>query len=76
MGATNPAIRAAASQAIAATQHTMQQQGRRTTSLKASVEATKKTEQWPALSESLSSSSQSALDTSQGGISRSQRVKK
>ena len=66
----------AAAQAIAATQQSMQQQGRRTTSLKASVEATKKTENWPPLSESLSSSSQSAADTSHGSTSRSQRVKK
>ena len=66
----------AAAQAIAATQQSMQQQGRRTTSLKASVEATKKTENWPPLSESLSSSSQAAADTSHGSTSRSHRVKK
>ncbi|XP_067935879.1 inhibitor of growth protein 3-like [Watersipora subatra] len=66
------AIRAAATQAIAATQQMMPHTGRRSTSLKASIEATKKTDQWPTLSESLSSSSQSAADTSH----RSQRVKK
>jgi len=71
---SNAAIRAAATQAIAAT-HQQQQQGRRSTSLKASVEATKKTDHWSSLSESLSSSSQSTVaDTSHN--SRSQRVKK